>query len=119
MHAHGTLWLSLDNIESLLKNNDGTLRPKTKYEDNTEEGPFHGLKKAFRKFKNSEILNEEEKKPIREFIDMFTTVSIHENTDPALEQANADCDEEVLVEHQDFLHIDPGQISTEESIISN
>ena len=79
-HAHGTLWLSLDNIESLLNNRDGTLQPKTKYHDKTEEGPFHGLKNAFKKFKNSEILNEDEKKPIRKFIDEFTTVSIHENT---------------------------------------
>jgi hypothetical protein len=39
--------------------------------------------------------------------------------DPALEQANADCDEDVLVEHPDFLHIDPSQISTEEASKSN
>ena len=35
--------------------------------------------------------------------------------DPALEQANADCDEEVIVEHPDFLHIDPGLVNTEEN----
>ena len=79
-HAHGTLWLSLDNIESLIKNHDRTLRPKTNDDDKKIKGPFHGLKEAFSKFKNSEILNEEEKKPIRKFIAEFTTVSIHENT---------------------------------------
>ena len=35
--------------------------------------------------------------------------------DPALEQANADCDGEVIVEHPDFFHIDPGLVNTEET----
>ena len=35
-----------------------------------------------------------------------------QNLDPALEQDNADCDEEVDAEHPDFIHIDPGQITT-------
>ena len=35
--------------------------------------------------------------------------------DPTLEQDNADCDEEVEVEHPEFLHIDPGQITTEKN----
>ena len=39
--------------------------------------------------------------------------------DPALEQANADCDEEVIVEHPDFLHIDPGQVCSEANSMSN
>ena len=33
--------------------------------------------------------------------------------DPTLEQDNADCDEEDTTEHPDFLHIDPGQLTTE------
>ena len=35
--------------------------------------------------------------------------------DPTLEQDNADCDEEVEAEHPDFIHIDPGQITTEKN----
>ena len=62
-HAHGTLWLSLDNIENLLNNEDGTLSQKTIDDDKKTKGPFDGLKEAFSKFKNNEILNEEEKNP--------------------------------------------------------
>ena len=36
-----------------------------------------------------------------------------ETLDPTLEQSNADCDEELEVEHPDFSHIDPGQIAAE------
>ena len=39
---------------------------------------------------------------------------IAEKLDPALEQDNADCDDEVETEHPDFSHIDPGQIVREE-----
>ena len=38
--------------------------------------------------------------------------------DPALEQDNADCEEEVLSEHPDFLHIDPSQITSDEHVIA-
>ena len=38
--------------------------------------------------------------------------------DPALEQDNSDCDEEVMEEHPDFLHIDPDLISTENNVIT-
>jgi hypothetical protein len=79
-HAHGTLWLSLDKIENLIENTDGTLRPTNKDDDTKKQGPFHGLTKAFKKFRNNEILNEDDMHPIRRFIDEFTTVSIHENT---------------------------------------
>ena len=33
---------------------------------------------------------------------------IAEKLDPAFEQDNADCDDEVETEHPDFCHIDPG-----------
>ena len=36
--------------------------------------------------------------------------------DPALEQENADCDEELQSEHPDFLHIDPELIATENNV---
>ena len=38
--------------------------------------------------------------------------------DPALEQANADCEEEVLSEHPDFLHVDPDQITSDEQVVT-
>ena len=37
--------------------------------------------------------------------------------DPTLEQANADCDEEATSDHPEFLHIDPGMITTEENSV--
>ena len=45
-----------------------------------EKGPLKGLKKAFTKIRKNEKLEEEDITPLREFIDEFTTVSIHENT---------------------------------------
>ena len=33
--------------------------------------------------------------------------------DPALEQDNADCDEDVTEEHPDYIHIDPGQLASD------
>ena len=36
--------------------------------------------------------------------------------DPALQQDNADCEEEVMSEHPDFLHVDPDQITTDENV---
>ena len=38
--------------------------------------------------------------------------------DPALEQDNADCDDEVMEEHPDFGHIDPDLISTETNVVT-
>ena len=46
---------------------------------------------------------------VKKEIDLTETA---QNLDPALEQDNADCDEEVDAEHPDFIHIDPGQITT-------
>ena len=45
-----------------------------------EKGPLKGLKKAFTKIRKNEKLEEDDITPLREFIDEFTTVSIHENT---------------------------------------
>ena len=43
---------------------------------------------------------------------------VRNQLDPALEQDNADCEEEVLEEHPDFQHIDPDLISTENCVIT-
>ena len=40
---------------------------------------------------------------------------ISETLDPALEQENADCEEEGLVEHPDFEHADPDEVTTRET----
>ena len=37
---------------------------------------------------------------------------ISKNLDPALEQENADCEEEGLLEHPDFVHADPEEVTT-------
>ena len=79
-HAHGTLWLNLDKIESLLKDKDGTLRPRNVDDDPNKCGPFHGIKVAFKKLRSNTKLENEDKNALREFIDEYTTVSIHENT---------------------------------------
>ena len=45
--------------------------------------------------------------------------SIGTQLDPTVEQDNADCEEEVMAEHPDFLHIDPEQINQERPHTSN
>ena len=40
---------------------------------------------------------------------------ISETLDPALEQENADCEEEGLVDHPDFVHADPDEVTTREN----
>ena len=45
--------------------------------------------------------------------------SIGTQLDPTVEQDNADCEEEVMAEHPDFLHIDPEQINQERPQTSN
>ena len=47
---------------------------------------------------------------VKKEIDLTDVATI---LDPALEQNNADCDEEIEVEHPEFSHIDPGQIAVE------
>ena len=43
---------------------------------------------------------------------------VRNQLDPALEQNNADCEEEIIAEHPDFLHIDPDQVTTNEVVES-
>ena len=79
-HIHGTLWLGLDKIEKLIKDEpDDELRPKKEDEQN-KEGWMHGLKDAFKKLRNNGILNIDDIKSLTRFIDEYTTVSIHENS---------------------------------------
>ena len=81
-HVHGTIWVNLKKIETLLKLPDGSLITKTEYDEskNTEKSkkPFEGLTSAFRKFRNGTKLDSDEEMAVVNFIDAFTTVSLNE-----------------------------------------
>ena len=49
---------------------------------------------------------------VRKELDLTET---SEQLDPALEQENADCQEEGLAEHPDFVHADPDEVNTTEN----
>ena len=80
-HVHGTLWVNMKKIESLLKLPNGNLVTKKQYDesksDDTFEKPFEGLMKAFQKFRNETRLDPDEEKAVVNFIDQFTTVSLN------------------------------------------
>ena len=78
-HVHGTLWLRMDKIENLVKDEDRTLRERNE-NDLESKAVFSGLKAAFKKFRNNEKLTEKEISAVRNFIDEYTTVCTHENT---------------------------------------
>ena len=87
-HIHGTLWLKLDMIERLIRNDNNELvlgneDLKDQEEDagllrNDSQKPFKGISSAFKKLKNMEDLSESEKEALKNFIDEFTTVSTNE-----------------------------------------
>ena len=70
-HIHGTLWLRLGEIEKRIKGENL---------DDSEELPFRGLTAAFKKLRENKTLENEDKTALRNFIDDYTSVSIHENT---------------------------------------
>ena len=47
------------------------------------------------------------------------TTEIGEQLDPALEQDNADCEEEIKEDHPDYEHIDPGQVTNENQTVTS
>ena len=81
-HVHGTLWVNLENLESLLKLPDGSLVTKTQYDESKStdkaKKPFKSLASAFTKFRNGTTLDSEEEMAVVNFIDEFTTVSLNE-----------------------------------------
>ena len=82
-HIHGTLWLDLDAIQNMMKDNpDGPFRHKTadEKEDKTVHGWMDGLKSAFKKLRHDQKLNGYEIRSLTRFIDTYSTVSIHGNT---------------------------------------
>ena len=77
-HIHGTLWLQLENLEKMIRNPSGRLVQQSK-ECNADR-PFHGISVAFDKLRTNQNLTECELKSLVNFIDEFTTVSLHENS---------------------------------------
>ena len=68
-HIHGTLWLRLDKIEKMVKEVNGIETPV-----------FTRLAEASKKFRNNVVLEHDELKAVKYFIDEYTSVSTHENT---------------------------------------
>ena len=82
-HIHGTLWLNLEKLEDLVRSDDGPLieNKEHKFEGLHGENlhPLKGLKRAFKKLKDNEKINGEEKEALKNFVDEFTTVSTNKN----------------------------------------
>ena len=82
-HVHGTLWVNLNKIETLMKLPDGNLISQSEYDKTklTEKSkkPFEGLGSAFKKFRNGSTLESDEEMAVINFIDAFTTVSLNED----------------------------------------
>ena len=77
-HVHGTLWIQLQNLEKLIRHSSGRLVQEM--EDGNDERPFTGITEAFDKLRTDKDLTEKELKALINFIEEFTTVSLHENT---------------------------------------
>ena len=82
-HVHGTLWVKLHVIEKMRKLKDGTLITKSKYKKKKMKEayttPFDGLTEAFNKFKYEDFGDLDDDRPVINFIDQFTTVSLNED----------------------------------------
>ena len=77
-HYHGTLWVNLQNLEKIMRNSSGILVHET--EECNAEKPFIGISSAFDKLRTNKDLTDQEVHSLVNFIDEFTTVSLHENT---------------------------------------
>ena len=57
-HIHGTLWVKLKKLETLVLGSDGKLRNGTKHEIENETigKPLKGLEKAFNKFVEEKLI---------------------------------------------------------------
>ena len=77
-HIHGTLWIQLKNLEKLSRNSCGRLVEETN-KCNADK-PFQRISEAFDKLRTNKDLTENEFKALVNFIDEFTTVSLHQNS---------------------------------------
>ena len=87
-HIHGVLWINMKMLEKLTRSPEGELIV-SKDSDNNESNtntdqdnlkPFKNLTRAFKKIRNEEILNTEDKKALKNFVDEFITCSLHPAT---------------------------------------
>ena len=93
-HIHGTLWTRIDDLQDMHRGEDGELKPLIEGEKN--QGELRGLKQAFKRLRQNMKLDNEDKRALTNFIDEFTTVSIHNNT---VGQATATIAQEVNKHH--------------------
>ena len=81
-HDHGTLWVNFGKLEKLVYSSSGKLIFGTEEElkDPNITKPFKNIKEAFKKLRNDIPLNDEELDSVKNLIEEFTTVSLHNNT---------------------------------------
>ena len=79
-HIHGTIWLRLDELQDMHRGDDGELKPLGKDDKKKNKGVLRGLRQAFTRLRKNIKLDDDDRRALTQFIDEFTTVSIHENT---------------------------------------
>ena len=77
-HIHGTLWIQLKNLEKMVRNSSGRLVKES--DASRAARPFQGISVAFEKLRTNKDLTEYELNALVNFIDEFTTVSLHQNS---------------------------------------
>ena len=81
-HNHGTLWVNFEKLKKMIYSCDGKLIVGTEEElkDSKVRKPFQYIDEAFRKLRNDVPLKDEELDSLKNFVEEFTTVSLHINT---------------------------------------
>ena len=85
-HIHGVLWIKIRNLEKLIKTPEGDLIDPDHSKDsgsNTQQDkirPFKYLTRAFKKILNEEILEDEDKEALKNFVNEYTTCSLNPAT---------------------------------------
>ena len=77
-HVHGTLWLDLHHLETLVRRDGKLVKPDNS--NLSEVRPLEGIKKAFKSLKNDEVLNKQDIEVLKCFAEEFTTVTTHSST---------------------------------------
>ena len=81
---HGVLWINMKILERLTKNSDGELielrDTETKITESEKIKPFQNLTRAFKKIRNEEHLNKEDKQTLINFVNEFVTCSLNPAT---------------------------------------
>ena len=87
-HIHGVLWINMKVLERLIRTPQGELidpaeqKSKEVNIDTHKESirPFKNLSRAFKKIRNEEILNNEDKETLKNFVNEFITCSLNPAT---------------------------------------